>query len=594
MDFTNHLPQITNVHFHGLGVSPQGHGDDSMRMIGPGESWNYVIPMPKDHSPGVYWFHTHGHDFAERQVMGGFSGTLVIEGFQDEVPATKPLVEQLMALKEFSPSSGGKLNNVPKPVNGTIKTVNGQVDPTVAMQPGETQLWRFSGQTANGYFRMRADGLKLTVIGREARPLLTPERTDEVLLGPSERVDVLVTAGTAGRYTLMQEKTSTGPNGDMFPAQLLVEVLVARDPSRPAPAPLEALTVNAPKQRPIAAASVIKQRLVVFSKDVVTGLFFINHHQVFDPERTDIKVPLGSIEEWTVRNASEELHAFHIHQLPFQVVSINGKPQPFVGLRDTIDVPIHGEVKIRLAFTHPLILGEPSEMIGVEKLHVFGNERYGWQQITVSAFLVDRTFLHRSFPFDEGQIRYKERGVGNTHLPENVMVTYHVLNMPVGHGAQASFQASAIRWAKSYRDERGEFWTTLGGDIAIPLSGSVRSTLQRRYSQLHFYVEAARRANFEGTVGRARNYVSGSAELLRGPWVTDLTATWRSTTEAVMPTQEDTIYTGTLGYNLPSQSLVSLSVARERVGDRAGVYAGLRLTQTLTTCSRCQTRGRAY
>lgn len=127
MHFTNHLPQITNVHFHGLGVSPKGHGDDSMRMIAPGETWDYVIPIPKDHPPGVYWFHTHGHDFAERQVMGGLSGTLVIEGFQDEVPATKPLIERLMALKEFSPSSGGKLNNVPKPSHGTIKTLNGQV-----------------------------------------------------------------------------------------------------------------------------------------------------------------------------------------------------------------------------------------------------------------------------------------------------------------------------------------------------------------------------------------------------------------------------------------------------------------------------------
>ncbi len=237
---------------------------------------------------------------------------------------------------------------------------------------------------------------------------------------------------------------------------------------------------------------------------------------------------------------------------------------------------------------------EPSEMIGVEKLHVFGSERYGWQQLTVSAFMVDRTFLHRSLPYDEGQIHYKDGGIGNTHLPTNVMVTYDVLNMPVGHGAQASFQASAIRWGKSYRDERGEFWTTLGGDIAIPLSGSVRSTLQRRYSQLHFYVEGARRANFQGTIGRDRNYVSESAELLTGPWVTDLTATQRWTTDPVMPTQRDSIYTATLGYNFPSQSLVSLSVARERVGDRAGVYAGLRLTQTLTTCSRCQTRGRAY
>lgn len=28
MHFVNNLPQITNVHFHGLEVSPQGHGDN--------------------------------------------------------------------------------------------------------------------------------------------------------------------------------------------------------------------------------------------------------------------------------------------------------------------------------------------------------------------------------------------------------------------------------------------------------------------------------------------------------------------------------------------------------------------------------------
>ena len=356
MHFVNHLPQITNVHFHGLSITPEGHGDNSMRMVAPGESWDYIFTIPKDHAPGVYWYHTHGHDFAERQIMGGLSGTLVIEGFQDEVPVTKPLVERLMALKEFSPNPSGHLNHVPKPSHGTIKTINGQLDPQIAMQPGETQLWRMSGQTADGYFRLRAKGVKLIVLGRDARPLVTPEPTDEVLIGPSERVDVLATAGAAGRYSLMQEKTDTGPLGDMSPPQELASVIVSPDPSRPEPTPLGLIVVNAPKQLPVPGDHIDARRLVVFSEDVTTGLFFINH-QTFDPKRTDIRVPLGSTEEWTVRNASQELHVFHIHQVPFQVVSINGRPQPFVGLRDTIDVPIHGEVKIRMAFTDPRIVG---------------------------------------------------------------------------------------------------------------------------------------------------------------------------------------------------------------------------------------------
>jgi len=356
MHLVNHLPQMTNVHFHGLAVSPQGHGDDSMHMIKAGESWDYIIPIPKDHPPGVYWFHTHGHQAAERQLMGGLSGTLIIEGFQDEVPATRPLVERLMALKEFSPNGQGRLNNVPKPGHGSIRSINGQVDPVIAMRPGETQLWRLSGQTANAYFRLRLDGAKLTIVGRDARPLLHPQAASEVLLGPSERVDVLVTAGREGRYTFDTASLTTGPMGDIYPAQTMATVVVAPDAALGLAAPLGSIVVNAPKQVAIPGNRIDAQRLVVFSEDPVTGLFFMNH-QTFDHERVDARVPLGSIEEWTVRNTSEEIHVFHIHQLPFQVVSINGKAVPFNGLQDTIDVPIHGEVKLRMAFTDPTIVG---------------------------------------------------------------------------------------------------------------------------------------------------------------------------------------------------------------------------------------------
>ena len=236
---------------------------------------------------------------------------------------------------------------------------------------------------------------------------------------------------------------------------------------------------------------------------------------------------------------------------------------------------------------------EPSEMLGVEKLHVFGSERYGWQQLSVSAFMVDRSPLHRSFPYDEGQIHYRDGGVGNTHLPTNVMVTYDVLNMPVGQGAQATFQASAIRWGRTYGVPRGEFWTTLGGDISIPLGNTVRQTLQRRYRELHFYVEGARRANFRGAPGSDRTYVTEAADYLAGQWRLDLSATQRWTTDPLLPIQRDRIYTATVGHNFATQSLMLLSVARERVADRAGVYAGIRLVQTLTTCSRCAA-GAAY
>ncbi|WP_404710146.1 hypothetical protein [Sphingomonas sp. MMS24-J13] len=237
---------------------------------------------------------------------------------------------------------------------------------------------------------------------------------------------------------------------------------------------------------------------------------------------------------------------------------------------------------------------EPSDMIGGEWLHVFESELGGWRQLTVSAFMVDRTFLHESFPYNEGMIHYKDGGVGNTRLPENIMVTFDNLNMPIGHWGQLTWQASVIRWGKTYGAERGERWATLGGDLAIPLRRSVASTLRQDYSQIRLYVEGAIRHNFNGFADRQRDYLSGSIEYLSGRWLFDATTTQRWTTDPIQPLQKDELYTGTIGFNLPSQTTISASVARELVDHRTGVYAGIRLTRTLTTCSRCLLKGRAY
>ncbi|MDR2215018.1 MAG: hypothetical protein LBE59_04160 [Nevskiaceae bacterium] len=237
---------------------------------------------------------------------------------------------------------------------------------------------------------------------------------------------------------------------------------------------------------------------------------------------------------------------------------------------------------------------EPSEMLGVERVYVFDDESSGWRQLTLSAFIVDRTFLHRSYPYDEGMIRYKDGGVGNTRLPENVLLTYDVINKPLGDWSHLSYQAGVIRWGKTYGSEASEWWTTLGSNLVIPLRWGVADTLRGRYSQLQLYAEAVRRDNFEGVDGRTRTFLTGSAEYTTGRWVLELATTQRWTTERAQPRQRDKIYSASIGYNLPSQTTIALSAAREQIGSQSGLYAGIRVTQTLTACSKCMLRGRAY
>jgi hypothetical protein len=237
---------------------------------------------------------------------------------------------------------------------------------------------------------------------------------------------------------------------------------------------------------------------------------------------------------------------------------------------------------------------EANEMWGVEKLHVYDDESEGWKQISFAAFMIDRTFLHETFPSTVGRIRYRDGGGGNTRLPENVMATWDVINQPVWRSAHLSYQASVIRWGRSYAAGKGEWWTTLGADVSIPLKGTVADTLSGRYSQLRLYVEGARRDNFDGVAGRTRQFLSGTAEYLAGPWVFDLTTTQRWTRDRATGTEHAGLYTAAIGYALPSDTVAQLSIASEKVGGRDGVYAGLRLTQVFTTCNRCLAHGRFY
>ena len=68
---------MTNLHFHGLHVSPNAPQDDALDMMAmPGETLHYSVQVPPQQSPGLYWYHTHPHGESYRQVLDGMSGAL--------------------------------------------------------------------------------------------------------------------------------------------------------------------------------------------------------------------------------------------------------------------------------------------------------------------------------------------------------------------------------------------------------------------------------------------------------------------------------------------------------------------------------------
>ena len=96
----NPCMNMTNLHFHGLTVSPDAPQDDVLGMLAmPGQVLHYSVEIPRGHPPGFFWYHTHPHGESHRQVLDGMSGALVIEGMERYASQVRQLRERVMVVR---------------------------------------------------------------------------------------------------------------------------------------------------------------------------------------------------------------------------------------------------------------------------------------------------------------------------------------------------------------------------------------------------------------------------------------------------------------------------------------------------------------
>src|SRR6476659_4009729 len=76
----------TNLHTHGLHVSPVGNSDNVLLAILPGTRMPYEIKVPKNHPPGSFWYHAHTHGSTSIQVGSGMAGALILEDDASKIP----------------------------------------------------------------------------------------------------------------------------------------------------------------------------------------------------------------------------------------------------------------------------------------------------------------------------------------------------------------------------------------------------------------------------------------------------------------------------------------------------------------------------
>jgi FtsP/CotA-like multicopper oxidase with cupredoxin domain len=351
----NHLSEPTNLHFHGLRVTPDGTGDNMHISVPPGASFDYAFLVPTSQPAGFFWYHDHLHGLTEAHVMAGLSGAILIDGFAANFGSVAGLSQKMLVIKDVSlPGCQGEL--LKAQMHCRLISVNGMSDWHVTMQPGETQLWRICNQGANLWDHLILPGMRLRIIGRDGTPANRVADVQQLDVMPASRIDVLVTAPGKGAVELLATHMLTGAGTTMTTNRQLGTVSIS-GPLPPTSLPtLPVQAISFPRQADLRAGPVNAHRTVVFTEDSEAQKFFIDG-KLFSHHRVDMRVPFGTVEEWTIKNQTEDFHEFHIHQLGFQVIEINGRKQDFDGYLDDVEVPEMGEVKLLVPFTDPIIIG---------------------------------------------------------------------------------------------------------------------------------------------------------------------------------------------------------------------------------------------
>jgi suppressor of ftsI len=382
---------MTNLHFHGLTVSPDAPQDDVLKMmVTPGQSLRYTVQIPKDHPPGLYWYHTHPHGESYRQVLDGMSGALVIEGIESYVPTLAGLPERVLVVRgrsiEHDPHSGDLKRRVElsSSVCGAepeaaeeIFTVNGSVRPQIAIAPGERQFWRLVNASADRYVDLQLEGQTFEIVAMDGMPIARhdPEHrtriADHVLLPPAGRLEAIVTGPTAGTPPrLISRCVDTGPDGDPNPAMILADII---------PQPAANSSVKAAKSSfnaefktlHLAAEENTPPRFVVTFTEDKQG-FYINGEKFAPDAAPMVRATVGGYQHWKIINDSRELHPMHIHQVHFLAYAENGKPIANPLWLDTVNVPYGGSVDVIMDFTDPVIRG-----MSVFHCHLLNHEDKG-------------------------------------------------------------------------------------------------------------------------------------------------------------------------------------------------------------------------
>ena len=314
-----------------------------------------------------------------------------MEGLQNVDTALVGLPERTFVIRDqLLPASESNEANIPAwdlSINYVPVTFPGYSPAVIQTNPGQQELWRVANTGAdtilNLQYLINGTAQAVQVVAVDGYPIAsgssgqTSQSETSILLPPGARAEFVVTTPAVGdQAQLVTQYWNTGPDGDSDPARPIANIVSQSGvESSVRRLPPVAVKTRVTRFAALVAATPVAQRDLYFSEVLLdpnnplspTTFFITEEGQtptVFTMDQApNIVVHSGTVEDWVVENRAEEDHIFHIHQLHFQVLEVNGQPVNDPAIRDTVDIPYwngsgaYPSVKVRMDFRDPNIVG---------------------------------------------------------------------------------------------------------------------------------------------------------------------------------------------------------------------------------------------
>ncbi|OLF14973.1 copper oxidase [Actinophytocola xanthii] len=329
----NGLDQATSLHWHGMHL-PAAMDGGPHQLVPAGGTWRprWTVDQPA----ATLWYHPHVHGATGDHMYRGLTGLFVVD---DDVAVRLPSeygVDDVPMIVQDRAFDGDNQFEQPVPLAGSLGVigdeilVNGTIGPYFDVTTRLVRLRLLNGSNARLYHFGFSDDRRFSLVATDGGLLAEPWETDRLYLSPGERAEVVVAFEPGERVELRSYPSDHGGTLgrlDGFDDRLdICQFRAANALSGDAEVP--GVLGAAPH---LAGEPIAETRSFALASDQING-------RSMAMDRIDFGVREGTVEVWEVVNDNGYLHNFHVHDVQFQVLTVDGEPPepPLRGWKDTV------------------------------------------------------------------------------------------------------------------------------------------------------------------------------------------------------------------------------------------------------------------